>query len=78
VLVLREVTERPELIEANAGKIVGTETRTIVSETTRLLTDSAEYARMSTVVNPFGDGYAAARIADELASTVLTKQVTYV
>jgi UDP-N-acetylglucosamine 2-epimerase len=66
VLVLREVTERPELIEANAGKIVGTDSRTIVDATSRLLTDAVEYAQMSAVANPFGDGHAAERIADVL------------
>lgn len=67
VLVLREVTERPELIEANAGKVVGTEAWSIVDAAARLLTDPVEYAQMSTVENPFGDGHAAERIADILA-----------
>lgn len=67
VLVLREVTERPELIEANAGRIVGTDARGIVDATSRLLTNAAEYASMAAVENPFGDGRAAERIADILA-----------
>jgi UDP-N-acetylglucosamine 2-epimerase (non-hydrolysing) len=67
VLVLREVTERPELIEANAGRIVGTDARGIVEATSRLLTNAAEYAAMAAVENPFGDGHAAERIADILA-----------
>jgi UDP-N-acetylglucosamine 2-epimerase (non-hydrolysing) len=66
VLVLREVTERPELIEANAGKIVGTDARRIVDAASRLLTDAAEYAEMSAAENPFGDGRAAERIVDIL------------
>lgn len=67
VLVLREVTERPEVIEAKAGKIVGTNSLRIVEETARLLTDPAEYKVMSKAENPFGDGHAAERIVDILA-----------
>lgn len=66
VLVLRELTERPELIEANAGKIVGTNTDTIVRAASRLLTEPLEYAGMTASENPFGDGRAAERIADIL------------
>jgi len=66
VLVLREVTERPELIEANAGIIVGTDTDAIVRAASRLLNDPLEYARMTASENPFGDGRAAERIADIL------------
>jgi UDP-N-acetylglucosamine 2-epimerase (non-hydrolysing) len=66
VLVLREVTERPELIEANAGRIVGTETSAIVDAASLLLTDAAEYDRMASAENPFGDGHAAERIVDIL------------
>ena len=66
VLVLREVTERPELIEANAGKIVGTDARSIVDATTHLLTNPLAYSQMSSAENPFGDGHAAERIADIL------------
>jgi UDP-N-acetylglucosamine 2-epimerase (non-hydrolysing) len=66
VLVLRELTERPELIEANAGKIVGTDADTIVSAASLLLNEPLEYAAMTAAENPFGDGRAAERIADIL------------
>lgn len=66
VLVMRETTERPELIEAGAGKLVGTEVRTIVAETHRLLRDSSSYARMAAASSPFGDGMAAKRIVDRI------------
>ena len=66
VLVLREVTERPELIEANAGRVVGTQTGAIVEAASILLTDAAEYDRMASAENPFGDGHAAGRIVDIL------------
>jgi UDP-N-acetylglucosamine 2-epimerase (non-hydrolysing) len=67
VLVLRELTERPELIDANAGIIVGTDANTIVERTGHLLTDTGAYTRMSTAGNPFGDGNAAKRIVTILA-----------
>ena len=66
VLVLRAVTERPEVVEAGAGRIVGTETARIVEETARLLVDADRYRSMSTAENPFGDGQAARRIVDIL------------
>ncbi len=67
VLILRELTERPEVVEAGAGKIVGTDAARIVKETSLLLDDAAAYRAMAGVRNPFGDGHAAGRIADILA-----------
>jgi UDP-N-acetylglucosamine 2-epimerase (hydrolysing) len=66
VLVLRQVTERPEAVEAGAARVVGTETGRIVAETNCLLNDAAAYAAMARAVNPYGDGHAAERIADIL------------
>ena len=66
VLVLRNVTERPEAVSAGTVKIVGTDTEAIVAEASKLLTDTAAYERMAQSVNPYGDGNAAKRIADEL------------
>jgi len=67
VLVLRNVTERPEGLAAGTLKVVGTDRDVIVRETERLLTDQAEYARMASAPNPYGDGQASQRIADVLA-----------
>jgi len=67
VLVLREVTERPELIEANAGRVVGTDARRIVEAVERLLSNPGEYKQMVSAANPFGDGHAAERIVGILA-----------
>jgi len=64
VLVLRDVTERPEAVQAGCAKIVGTDPDTIVRETHRLLDDDAAYARMTSAKNPFGDGAAGQRIAN--------------
>ncbi len=66
VLVLREVTERPEAVEAGVARLVGTDPDRIVSEAARLLTDPAEYGRMARAVNPYGDGEAARRIVSAL------------
>jgi UDP-N-acetylglucosamine 2-epimerase (non-hydrolysing) len=66
VLVLREVTERPEGVEAGTLKLVGTDTQKIISEATRLLDDSLAQAAMAKAANPFGDGHAAERIVKAL------------
>ncbi len=66
VLVLREVTERPEGVEAGTLKLVGTNTRRIVQEATRLLDDPSAYAAMAKSANPFGDGHAAEKIIQAL------------
>lgn len=66
VLVLREVTERPEAVEAGTARLVGTERRRIVAEVERLLGDAEAYRRMAQAVNPYGDGHAAERIARAL------------
>ena len=67
VLVTRETTERPEAVEAGTAKLVGTDLETIVREIDRLLTDQAAYDAMAHAHNPYGDGKAAQRIADECA-----------
>lgn len=67
-LVLRDVTERPEGVEAGTLKLVGTETRAIVDAAVGLLDDETEYSRMAKAVNPYGDGHAAERILDHLGS----------
>ena len=67
VLVLREVTERPELIEEGAGLLVGTDRERIEREVTRLLADPAARAAMGRPRALFGDGRASRRIAAHLA-----------
>ena len=66
VLVLRDVTERPEVIDTGAAKLVGTDIDRIYSETKNLIENSECYHRMSQAVNPFGDGRAAERIVQFL------------
>ena len=67
VLVMREVTERPEAVEAGTVRLVGTDPKRIVAETERLLDDARAYGRMSRAHNPYGDGKASGRIVKELA-----------
>ena len=66
VLVLREVTERPEAVLAGTTRVVGTSRERVVSETMRLLDDQSEYERMARPSNPYGDGHAAERIVAAL------------
>ena len=66
VLVLRNTTERPELIDAGAGVIVGTDRQRIVQTVSHLLRDAAALQRMRDAVNPFGNGTTAQQIADVL------------
>lgn len=68
VLVMREVTERPEGIDAGCALLVGTDEARIVTEATTLLTDAGRYRAMAQAKNPYGDGHAAERIADVLAA----------
>ncbi len=66
VLVMREVTERPEGVAAGAARLVGTDQSRIVQEVDALLTDPAAYGRMAVRRAVYGDGRASARIADIL------------
>ena len=66
VLVLRNVTERPEAVDAGTVKVIGNKRARIVREVVRLLEDRAEYERMARVVNPYGDGRASRRIVAAL------------
>jgi UDP-N-acetylglucosamine 2-epimerase (non-hydrolysing) len=66
VLVLRDVTERPEGVTAGTVRLVGTETSNIVEAVSELLSDPASYRRMAEAVNPYGDGLASERILQAL------------
>lgn len=66
VLVMRDTTERPEGIEAGTLKLTGTDEEVIYENFRLLLEDPAEYEKMSTASNPYGDGFASRRIADIL------------
>ncbi|MDL5591960.1 UDP-N-acetylglucosamine 2-epimerase (non-hydrolyzing) [Pseudomonas kribbensis] len=66
LLVLRDVTERPSVLEGGTVLLVGTDTAKIVKEASQLLDDEATYKRMSRVHSPYGDGHASERIAKRL------------
>ena len=65
-LVLRDVTERPEGVDAGTLKLVGTETSFIVQQAVRLLENKSAYAEMAKAVNPYGDGHTAEKIIQTL------------
>ena len=64
VLVMRDVTERPEAVDAGTVRLVGTNTRFIVEGVEQVLLDAAVYKTMSAAINPYGDGHASRRIVD--------------
>ncbi len=68
VIVLRDTTERPEGVEAGTLKLAGTDEETIYTLVRQLLTEEAEYQRMSQASNPYGDGRASQRIANAIAA----------
>jgi UDP-N-acetylglucosamine 2-epimerase (non-hydrolysing) len=69
VLILRDTTERPEVVEVGAGVLVGTNQEKIIEEAEKLLTDQQHYEKMAHVENPFGDGQAAQRILNQIAKS---------
>ncbi|MDI6800288.1 MAG: UDP-N-acetylglucosamine 2-epimerase (non-hydrolyzing) [Actinomycetota bacterium] len=77
VLVLRDVTERPEGVAAGTVRVIGTDVDKIIFETEELLRNKEEYDKMARAINPYGDGHAAERIVTCLegyfASQTLTK-----
>jgi len=71
VLVLREVTERPEGVSAGVTSLVGTSREEILKKGRELLDDPVTHQRMAQAVNPYGDGRAGERIADILIHSLL-------
>ncbi|MRJ07506.1 UDP-N-acetylglucosamine 2-epimerase (non-hydrolyzing) [Ornithobacterium rhinotracheale] len=66
VLVMRGNTERPEAVDAGTVKLVGTDIDKIISNSSQLLDDSAYYASIQSIQNPYGDGKASERIINFL------------
>lgn len=64
VLVMRDTTERPEAVDAGTVKVVGTNQKTIIDESQKLIDDKSIYKQMSTSVNPYGDGHASKKILE--------------
>jgi UDP-N-acetylglucosamine 2-epimerase len=75
VLVLRETTERPEVVSSGTGILVGTDPDVIVHHVEQLTRDAAQYQTMRTAPNPFGDGHASRYIADALVKGLPSEDV---
>lgn len=71
VLVLRDITERPEGLRAGLNRLVGTEPASIMAAVDELLADGAERRNIGLVQNPFGDGRASERIVNFLEDRLL-------
>jgi UDP-N-acetylglucosamine 2-epimerase (non-hydrolysing) len=65
-LILRDVTERPEVVEAGTARLVGTGSADVAEAVEALLDDPEAYARMAVPARPFGDGHASRLIVDAL------------
>lgn len=71
VLVMREVTERPEAVHAGTVRLVGASQENIVRESLLILDDRSIYEKMSQAHNPYGDGLACKRINNILKKQLL-------
>lgn len=67
VLVMRDVTERPEAVLAGTSRLVGTDRNRLVAEVERHFDDADAYSTMAVTVNPYGDGRAARRAVAAIA-----------
>lgn len=70
VLVMRDVSERPEVVASGAARLVGTDPETIYDASLELLRSPIQYAAMSSARNPYGDGMAATRISGHIIDTL--------
>jgi UDP-N-acetylglucosamine 2-epimerase (non-hydrolysing) len=66
VLVMRDVTERPEAVAAGTVRLVGADQAKIVEGVSLLLDDAEQMSRMARAINPYGDGHASERIVRSL------------
>lgn len=66
VLVMREVTERPEALDAGTIRLVGTNRQLIVDEASKFIDDAEYYAENERIANPYGDGTACVKIIDAI------------
>jgi UDP-N-acetylglucosamine 2-epimerase (non-hydrolysing) len=68
VLVMRDITERPEAVLSGTAKLVGSSTNAIIREVDRLIMNTTAYEAMAKSINPYGDGKATSRIIDATLS----------
>ena len=71
VIITREITERPEALQQNIVRLVGTNNKKLVDEANLLLDDENHYRSMSKINNLYGDGKACDRIIDKIIKTQL-------
>ena len=71
VLVMRDVTERTEGVDAGTARLVGTEVYNITEALTELLSDPRVFSKMSQASNPYGDGKSAGRILEVIRNIAL-------
>lgn len=74
VLVMRDVTERPEAVEAGTARLVGASRERILGSLEELLGDPNAYRAMASAKNPYGDGYTSERIANALVGQLAARQ----
>ena len=77
VLVLRDVTERPEAVDAGVVRMVGTSRRRVLQALIDLHRDTAAYRRMAKPIFPYGDGHASQRIVAALPKQVSVPTAAY-
>lgn len=77
VLVLRNVTERPEAVKAGTVKLVGTKKENVIKAASELISDSNKYDVMSRAINPYGDGKASGRIVSAILQYFNIEKVEY-
>jgi UDP-N-acetylglucosamine 2-epimerase (non-hydrolysing) len=75
VLVMREVTERPEAVKAGTVKLVGSNQSNIEKSISKLILDENEYKKMSLAHNPYGDGKSSSKIANVLKKKLVSTHV---
>ncbi|OYV97549.1 MAG: UDP-N-acetylglucosamine 2-epimerase (non-hydrolyzing) [Acidobacteria bacterium 21-70-11] len=75
VVVMRDVTERPEAVATGVVTLVGTNPQKIASEVLSLLWDEVYYTARARKVFPYGDGNAAAKIADAIEQFFTKKPI---
>ena len=69
VLIMRDVTERPEGVKTGCARLVGTKKQSIVDGVSLLLDCEDEYIKMTSAQNPYGHGHSAERIVDAILRT---------
>ena len=75
VLVMRNITERPEAVESGIVKLVGTDKNKIISEVSKLMDDKHYYLQMAKANNPYGDGKAAERIVKIIKTKIFNREI---